>query len=144
MDNILFWFLISIVALVADIITSSFFFAGFTIGGIAALIANILGYSAMIQTIVFIIVSAAAITFEFTWLRKRVKKTIPKTLRMEEEYIGKIIIVEEDINKRSTMKIGGIYWTVENEGERIIKGNKVEVVGIRGNKIIIKKIGEEF
>lgn len=139
MGSILIWFLISIGALIADIITSSFFFAGFTIGGIAALVARILGYGTMIQTIVFIIVSAAAITFEFTWLRKRVKKTIPKTLRMEEEYIGKIITAEEDIDKRSAMKIGGIYWTVENEGESILKGEKAEVVGIRGNKIIIKK-----
>lgn len=138
MGSIFIWILVSIVALVADILTSSFFFAGFTIGGIFALIAKILGYNIAIQVIVFILVSAAAIVFEFTWLRNKIKKTIPKTLRMEEELIGKIITAEEDIQDKGRMKVKGIYWALENEGERILKGEKAEIIGIRGNRLVIK------
>jgi membrane protein implicated in regulation of membrane protease activity len=87
----------------------------------------------MAQIIIFIVVSAAAIVIEFVWLRKRVKKTIPKTLKMEEEYIGKSFTAEEDIEDRGRMKVGGIYWTVENAGEKINRGEKAQVIGIKGN-----------
>jgi membrane protein implicated in regulation of membrane protease activity len=133
------WVIISLGALIIDILTSSFFFSGFTIGGIAALIADIAGLDIMAQIIIFIAVSAAAIVIEFVWLRKRVKKTIPKTLKMEEEYIGKSFTAEEDIEDRGRMKVGGIYWTVENAGEKINRGEKAQVIGIKGNKLIIKK-----
>jgi membrane protein implicated in regulation of membrane protease activity len=139
MEGIVLWVIVAVAALVIDIVTSSFFFGGFTIGGIFALLASIFGYNFTIQLIVFIVVSAAAIVGEFVWLRKKVKKTIPKTLRMEEEYIGKTITAEDDIDKRGRVKVEGIYWTVENEGTRIEKGENARIVGIRGNKLVIKK-----
>lgn len=139
MGMILLWVIISLAALLIDIITASFFFGGFTIGGIFALLAYILGYDAMIQVIVFIIISAAAIIGEFVWLRKKIRKSIPNTPKMEEEYIGRIVTADEDIESRGRMKVEGIYWTVENEGEKIQKGDKVQITGIRGNKLTIKK-----
>jgi membrane protein implicated in regulation of membrane protease activity len=139
MEGIVLWIVVALVALVIDIITSSFFFGGFTIGGIFALVASIIGYSFTDQLIVFIVISAAAIVGEFVWLRKKIKKTIPKTLRMEEEYIGRTITAEEDIDKRGRLKVEGIYWTVENEGSIIEKGENAKITGIRGNKLLIKK-----
>jgi membrane protein implicated in regulation of membrane protease activity len=139
MGGIIMWTLISVAALIIDILTSSFFFSGFTIGGIFALIAKVSGYGTMVQVIVFIIVSALAIVIEFVWLRKKIKKTIPKTLRMEEEYVGKIMTAEDDIGDRGRIKVQGIYWTVQNEGDRISKGDKVKIIGIKGNKLVIKK-----
>lgn len=139
MEGIILWIVIAIAALVIDIVTSSFFFGGFTIGGIFALLSSILGFNFTDQLIVFILVSAAAIVGEFVWLRKKFKKTIPKTLRMEEEYIGRTFTAEEDIDKRGRVKVEGIYWTVENEGSLIEKGEKASIIGIKGNKLVIKK-----
>jgi membrane protein implicated in regulation of membrane protease activity len=139
MATILFWVIVSLGALVIDIATSSFFFAGLTVGGIFALIAGILDYNLLIQFIVFGIVSAVSIAVEYEWLRKRLKKSIRKTLKMEEEYIGRNIVAEEDINSIGRAKIGGIYWTVENSGEPVKKGESARIIGIKGNKFIIKK-----
>lgn len=139
MEQILLWVVIALTALVIDILTSSFFFGGFTIGGIFALIAQIMGYSMISQVIVFIIVSAAAILAEFVWLRKKIKRTIPETLKMEEEYIGRTVTVEEDISEKGRIKVGGIYWSAENTGDSVNAGEKVTIVGIKGNKLIIKK-----
>lgn len=139
MATILFWVIVSIGALVVDIATSSFFFAGLTIGGIFALIAGILDYNLLIQFLVFGIVSAVSIAIEYEWLRKRLKKSIPKTLKMEEEYIGRSIVAKEDINSIGRVEIGGIYWTVENSGEPIKMGDRARIIGIKGNKFIIKK-----
>lgn len=139
MGSISMWVIISIVALVADIMTSSFFIAGFTIGGIFAIIAQMWGCNIVEQIAIFSVVSAGAIMVEYIWFRKKLKKSIPKTLRMEEEYVGMTVTADQDIEESGRMKVGGIYWTVINSGDRICKGEKATIVGIKGNKFIIKK-----
>ena len=139
MENLIFWLVVSVAAMLVDILTSGFFFAGFTIGGVAAIICNISGMKLTGQVLVFVSVSIFSIGFEFLWLRKRVKKSIPKIPRMEQEYIGRIIKAEEDIGEEGHIKIGGIYWTVENPGDRVYKGDEVQIIGIKGNKFKIKK-----
>lgn len=139
MNQIIFWLVIGIAALVIDVITSSFFFAGLTVGSIAAIIAQMIGASFTVQFAAFAIVSIIAIAIEYEWLRKKLRKSIPKTLTQEEEYIGRKITLEDDVIDRGKAKLEGIYWTVENEGEPIKKGEKAEIIGIKGNKLIIKK-----
>lgn len=139
LEYILLWVAISIVALLIDITTSSFFFAGFSVGGICALIAYTSNADLLTQFVVFGLVSAVSILIEYCWFRRKVKKSIPITPRMEEEYIGKSIVVEEDIDESGRVKIGGIYWTAVNEGEPVKKGERVKIISIKGNKIIIKK-----
>lgn len=139
MNYIIFWLVIGVAALVIDVITSSFFFAGLTVGSIGALIAQMLQGSFTVQFIVFAIVSIIAIAVEYEWLRKKLQKSIPKTPRMEEEYIGRVLTMEEDVVERGKVKLEGIYWTVENQGEPVKKGERAEIIGIKGNKLIIKK-----
>lgn len=139
MEYIILWFTISVVALIVDVSTSSFFFGGFTVGGIFALIAQILNADIKLQIIIFVIVSIVAILVEYLVFRRKLKKSIPKTLKMEEEYIGRKITLEEDINERGRVKLEGIYWTIDNIGEPLKKGDRAEIVGIKGNKLIIKK-----
>lgn len=139
MGSISIWAIISIVALIADIMTSSFFIAGFTIGGIFAILAQMWGCNILEQIAVFSVVSTGAIMIEYIWFRKKLKKSIPKTLRMEEHYIGMTVTANEDIEDKGRMKVGGIYWTVMNSGDKIYKGEKAKIVGISGNKLVIKK-----
>lgn len=139
MGSISMWVIISVVALVADIMTSSFFIAGFTIGGIFAILTQMWGGNMVEQVAVFCVVSAGAIMVEYIWFRKKLRKSIPKTLRMEEEYIGMTVTADQDIAESGRMKVGGIYWTVVNSGDKINKGEKVKIVGIKGNKLIIKR-----
>lgn len=134
------WIIISVAALILDIATSGFFFAGITVGGIFAIITLASGGSITTQIVVFCIVSALAIGMEYFWLRTKLKKTIPKTYRMEEQYIGKKITLDEDINERGKIKVEGIYWTAENIGEPVKKGETAEVISIKGNKLVIKKL----
>ncbi|KPU45759.1 hypothetical protein OXPF_09930 [Oxobacter pfennigii] len=140
MGSILFWLIISIAALIADIITSSFFLSGFTVGGIFALLAKVLKIGFTGQIMVFAIVSSIAIAGEYYWLKKKLNKTIPKTNKMEEEYIGRIMTANEDIGDKGRIKIDGIYWAAENDGESIRIGDKFEVTGIKGNRMIVKKV----
>lgn len=134
------WLAIAIITLLLDIITSSFLFIWFTIGGMAALIAMTFNYSQYIQWVVFISVSVIFMAVGYPLVKKTIKKTVPRTATMEEGYIGREIIIDEDVIEKALIKIDGIYWTIKNQGTPIKKGDKVIITGLEGNKILIKKI----
>lgn len=139
MGDLVLWIIISVAALVVDIATSAFLFLWFTVGGIAAIIAYILGFSMGVQVIVFIAVSAISMAIGYPLMRKSLKGTVSKTKTMEESYIGRELNVDEDVVEKAMLKLDGIYWTIKNIGEPVKKGDKVKVVGIEGNKLIVKK-----
>ena len=139
MDNLIIWVAVSIVALIVDMLTSSFLFVWFAVGGIAAIITMVLGYSITVQAIVFFLVSVIFMIIGYPIAKKTLKKTVDRTLKMEERYIGRNITVEEEILEKGNVKIDGIYWTVKNEGSPLKSGDKAEIIAIEGNKLLIKK-----
>ncbi|MBC2398161.1 NfeD family protein [Clostridium tetanomorphum] len=138
--SIILWVVIGIASIAIDLITSNLLFVWFTVGCLASLIALILNYSFTIQLITFIGVSAVFIAIGYPLAKEALNKTVIKTPTMEEGYIGRELLMEEDIEEKSMIKLDGIYWTVKNQGEPIVKGDKVKIIGIEGNKLIIKKI----
>ena len=140
---IILWLVIGVGVILLDIGTSLFLFVWFAIGSVVAIIAALAGLSFAWQLILFGISSIIAISIGYPWSRKKFKNTVNRTKLMEEEYIGKTFIDSEDIEDRYRFKVSGIYWTGENKGEKILKGQKFQVVGIEGNKLVIEGIREE-
>jgi len=136
----LLWIIVAAVALAIDLITSSFLFIWFTVGGIVAIVLALFNYPFSTQLITFIGLSSALMAVGYPIVKKTIKKTVPITPTMEEKYIGDEFYVDSDVNEKATIKFQGIYWTVKNEGEDIKKGDKVKIVGIEGNRLLIKKI----
>ncbi|CDI48735.1 NfeD family protein [Clostridium tetani] len=141
--QILLWIVIGATAIAVDIFTSSFLFVWFTIGSIVALIISSLGYSFSVQFIAFIFTSVVLLAVGYPIVKKTIKKSVPKTLPMGQNYINRIITVEKDIKEEELIKIDGIYWTVLNEGELIKKGEKAKIIALNGNKFILKKYKED-
>lgn len=137
---IFIWITIGILTLVIDLITSAFLFVWFTVGALAAAVAALCGLGSMYQIIIFLIVSAIFTAIGYPIARKAIKSTVTKTKTTEQGYIGKEIIIDEEIMDKATIKIEGIYWTVKNQGELIKKGDKAIITGLEGNKILIEKI----
>ena len=140
---IILWLVIGVGVILLDIGTSLFLFVWFAIGSVVAIIAALVGLSFAWQLLLFGISSIIAISIGYPWSRKKFKNTVNRTKLMEEEYIGKTFIASEDIDYRYRFKVSGIYWTGENKGEKILKGQKFQVVGIEGNKLVIEGIREE-
>lgn len=138
--TIFLWLVIGSIALFIDILTSAFLFVWFTIGAIAAIIAKILGCSFIVQSIVFVSVSAILMSIGYPMVKKAIKSSVEPTPTREQTYLGKEIIVDEDIVKTGSIRIDGVYWITKTEGDMVKKGDKVKVTGIDGNKIIIKKV----
>lgn len=139
-NSLILWIVVGVVALAIDIATSAFIFVWFTVGAIAAGIAQIFDYSFVVQLIIFIIVSGICTAVGYPIAKKTIKKSVKPTPTREKTYIGKLIVVDDDIIERSSIKIDGVYWSVVKEGDLLQKGDKAEIVSVQGNKIIIKKI----
>jgi membrane protein implicated in regulation of membrane protease activity len=137
---IIFWVVVAMGALFIDITTSSFMFVWFALGAIVALVAMFLNASVVLQVIIFIAVTAASMAVGYPIVKRTIKKTVGKTLTMEESYVGKEITLEEDIDVKGNIKFQGIYWTVKNVGKPLQKGDIVQVIGIEGNKLLIAKV----
>ena len=142
MEVILFWLVLSIGAILIDIFTSAFLFVWFAIGGFAAIAGGLAGLEFSGQLVVFIVVSLISLAIGYPFVKKKFNNTT-STLLMEETYIGKEFLAEEDIDKTSRFKVGGIYWTGKNDGVKINKGEMFKVIGIKGNKLLIEGLREE-
>lgn len=136
----LIWVIISLVAILIDIFTSSILFVWFAIGGIVSLVGLSLGASNSIQIIVFILVSAIGLIIGYPAAKKITRKSINALKTTEETYIGKELIAKDKIKNKANIKIDGIYWTIINKGGNIEEGEKFKIIGIEGNKFLIKKI----
>lgn len=143
MFTIILWLLIGIGLILLDICTSLFLFVWIAIGAVVAIIASLIGLSFPWQLILFGISSIIAVSTGYPWASKKFKNTVKKTKLMEEEYIGRTFVAEDDIKDFYRFKVSGSYWTGENKGEKITKGQKFKIVGIEGNKLIIEGIREE-
>lgn len=133
------WIVIALLGIVTDILTSAYLFFAFTIGAIFAIISLIFNASNLIQIIIFSITSALTLGISYPLIKKTLKMTVKRTLRMEEEYIGMELTAEEDIVEKAHIKINGIYWLAKNTGEIINRGEKFKIIGIEGSKFLIQK-----
>ncbi|MDV4151031.1 NfeD family protein [Clostridium sp. AL.422] len=139
MGIVILWIIIAAVAILIDIATSSFLFVWFTVGAIAAMIAEVLGISFGVQVIIFLVVNLITVSLGYPWAKKKFKTSVKRTPLMEETYIGRVMKAEDDIEKRAKVKVDGIYWTVQNTGAEIKAGDNFKIIGIDGIKLIIEK-----
>lgn len=137
------WIFISILALVIDAITSNFFFVGFTVGGFVAIGAYFLGYVPMTQAIIFCIISILSMIIIIPYGRRARKRGVGETVSLKNRFVGRTLVLDQDVEDEVLMKVDGIYWTIKNMDEPMNKGDRAMVVEIEGNKLLIKKeIGE--
>ncbi len=136
------WLLIIVGALGIDLATSSIFFVSFSLGALLALIAQWLGAAPMLQYILFSTVTGTSLVLGYPLVKKALRRA-PKNVSPDQRFIGREITLEEEIERRGVLKIDGVYWTVKNDGPPIKKGEKAQIVGVEGNKILITRDWEE-
>ena len=137
MAEVIIWILIAVFLIVIDLITSSFIFMWFSVGAIVAIILSLLGISVIWQVMVFLIIGIAMVSIGYPWAKKKFRGDINHVLTMEQTYIGKVMIANEDMGETSKIKVSGIYWTAYNKGKVIKKGQEYTITGIEGNKLIV-------
>lgn len=138
------WMMIGIGCIIIEIFDPAFFFVSLGIGAIVTGICSMLplvGDSIPLQIMLFAIFSFIS----FLFMRKLGKKVLKNTTNETNVYAlkGKTGFITKEIpaEGKGYVKMGGEEWPAIEETQLLVElGSKVEVVGIDGNKLIVKKL----
>lgn len=76
MSAVIIWIIIAAIAIIIDIATSNFLFAWFTIGAIAAMIADLFGISFGVQVIIFLVINLITVSLGYPWAKRNLKNQL--------------------------------------------------------------------
>jgi membrane protein implicated in regulation of membrane protease activity len=136
------WLTIAVLFTIVEILTSGFFFACFAIGAVVAWISGVFIHGAIWQILIFCVVSVGLIPLTRTFARKVTDHSIPQA--GVEFLIGRRGFVTHSINPdddSGAVKVESQEWRAESE-ILIETGAKIEVVAIKGARLIVKKVNE--
>ena len=135
MDMWLLLLVASIVFLILEMFTPTLFFINLA-AAISAIFAY-LGFSYLVVTFVFLIVSIVAIWFVRPILLKQINEKKQST-GLDDKYIGKVAKVVKEVSKTDgRVAIYGEEWQAVTEGENIPTGAEVKILS---NDSIIFKV----
>ncbi len=139
-NYLILWISIAVIALIIDVATSSFLFVWFTIGAIVAIIGEIFNISFVFQLIIFIAASGISMAIGYPIVKKNIKDTIKSIPTREKTYIGKELAVTQEVLDTNSVKVDGVYWKIIIKESTLKPGDTAKIIGVEGNKILIKKI----
>lgn len=138
MQEVLLWLVITVILAIIEIATFNLVTVWFAGGSFAAMIAAMLHTPLWMQLIVFAAVTAVLLASTRPLVMKSMAKQTPTN---SDRVIGMTGIVTEEIdNIRETgaVKADGKVWSARAEnGDVIMVGTVVEILEIRGVKVIV-------
>ena len=133
------WLVISLIFLFVELSTPGlFFFITFAIGCVIAAVAAFSGYSFVIQCLALLVGFLVSFFFIKKFLGKRESKRVPTNVNA---LAGKKGIVLKTIqpNIGGLVKVGGEIWSAVSFDETAIDiDQKIEVVLVKGNRLVVK------
>lgn len=138
------WLGVVAVSLIIEFVTMELVSVWISIGALVALILAAFGVGYEIQIITMIVVSIACIL----GLRKVTLKFLNRN--KDKTNLNLIVGTKTKLltpiteNEMGSIKINGVVWSACTKNlSQIGKGSFVEIEGVEGNKLIVKKVEEE-
>lgn len=139
------WLVLFVIAIIIEATTAELVSIFFCAGALVSLIVSFIpGVDWWVEVIVFVIISGASLL----GLRPLMTKFLNKEKRDTniDEMIGKkgLMIKGCDELNHGEIKVNGVIWTAicADEKEVIKENEKVVIIGVNGNKLIVKKEGK--
>ena len=132
------WLAVVVFTLVIEFATTEIVSIWFFVGSLISMILAICKVDPAIQIVVFVIISFLALLIARPFVKKWTKRNEIKT--NVDSIIGRIAIVTEDIidGNRGVVKLDSQEWSAISNDD-IVKGTKVVILSIEGNKLIVKE-----
>ena len=146
----IFWLVLGVALIIAEVFTLSFFLFWFGLGAIAAAFVGLLGGGFLFQFLVFAIVSVALTAMSRTIFAKYLSHPEEDLVKMGVDslpgQIGTVTIASKGALKEGAVKVYGSTWTAfPIDGETALtEGEKVEVVSVKGSSIYVRPIVNEL
>ncbi len=136
------WLILFVVFLIIELMTMGLTTIWFAGGCIFAFLAGLLGAPLFVQVILFFAASILLLALTKPLVTNYFNKNRVKT--NVDSLIGKNAIVQEEINNleaKGLVTVDGQEWTARAEREEDIlpAGTKVEILAIKGVKLIVKE-----
>lgn len=140
MNMTVMWLGLALILFIIEAATVGMVCMWFGIGAIISMLCSYFITNIYIQWTIFIVVSVIMLVL----LRPLAKKVMSNNAESTNvsALIGKTAFLTEEINEESygRVKFGDISWiAVSSQGETIKKGEKVKVVLVKGNKLVVEK-----
>lgn len=133
------WLIVSLIFLFVELSTPGlFFFITFAIGCVFAAVIGFAGYSFVMQCLALLLGFILSFILLKRFVGKRDSKRVPTNVNA---LVGKKGVVIKTISTPSggLVKVGGEIWSAQSIDEiEIVKDQKIEVVSVRGNRLIVK------
>lgn len=141
MNMTVMWLVIAVVLFVIEAATVGLVCMWFGIGAVVTMLISFVISNIYIQWGIFIVVSLAMLLI----LRPLAKDVISRQAEKTNvsALVGKNGYLTVAISDKSNgqLKLGDVMWTaVSADGEAIDKGQRVSVVSVKGNKLVVSKI----
>ena len=138
----IFWAIAIALFIAAEAATVGLVSIWFAVGALAALIAGLLNAPVWLQVMVFVPVSAAALSALRPLVRKYVTPKITKTnVDAVVGSTGLVTVAIDNVSAVGQVKLGAMYWTARSEsGEPICEGTLVKVDRIEGVKAFVSPV----
>jgi inner membrane protein len=136
------WTMVGVAMIIAEIFTLGFVLLWFGIGALAAGIASFLGFGYLVQFLVFAFVSVTLTLFSRKIFSSKFEEIngLKTGIDSLPGQIGTVTISGKGSLGEGAVKVYGSVWTAfPEEGETLIKGEKVEVTRIAGSSIYVTK-----
>ena len=144
----IFWVVLGVALIVAEIFTLGFVLLWFGIGAFAAALVGLVGGGFFLQFLIFAVVSIALTAMSRTILAKYFSHGDTDRMKSGADslpgQIGTVTTASKGTLNEGAVKAFGSTWTafpVEGE-DPLAEGEKVEVVEVRGSSIYVRKIGD--
>lgn len=136
------WLALIVVFLLIEASTVTLVSTWFAVGALAALIAGLLNAPVWLQVMVFVLVSAAALSALRPLVRKYVTPKITKTnVDAVVGSTGLVTVAIDNVSAVGQVKLGAMYWTARSTaGNRIPEGTLVQVDRIEGVKVFVTPV----
>jgi membrane protein implicated in regulation of membrane protease activity len=148
----IFWLLLGVGLIIAEVFTLGFVLLWFGVGAIAAALVGVLfpGGGFLLQFLVFAVVSIALTAMSRTifanYLSHRDEDAVKMGVDSLPGQVGTVTIPSKGALKESAVKVYGSVWTafpIDGETE-LTEGEKVEVVSVKGSSIYVRRVTGEL
>lgn len=139
----IFWVILGVALIVAEIFTLGFVLLWFGVAALAAALAGALGIGLLGQFLIFAAVSVALTAASRTIFSNLISRQDENSVKIGIDalpgQIGTVTSASKGALNEGAVKVYGSTWTAYPEGEdELVEGEKVEVVRVQGSSIYVR------
>ena len=144
------WIVLGVALIIAEIFTLGFVLFWFGIGALGAALAAILGFGIPVQFAIFGGISIGLTVMSRTIFAKYLPHSDGPEIKMGVDslpgQIGTVTSASNGALNEGAVRVYGSVWTAfpADEDIKLIEGEKVEVVSVKGSSIYVKPVSKEL